>query len=519
VVRGNQPLEMYKMKIPLYLYSFLLLCFCQLNAQTKVIPTSNQKVIEVKHAKKLEYDKNIVNAKILTGNVVCEHDGAVLSCDTAYLFDDKRMKARGHISIVKGDSLFVTGNKLDYESSTKLAVLEGSVRCVEKDMILTTEYLNFDVAKSVANYYNGGKIVNKENTLTSKNGHYYSNSKELAFHYDVELVNPDYKMRSDTLRYNTGTKIAYFLGPSIITSKDDYIYCENGWYDTEKEKAQFSKNALLATKHQKLKGDSLFYDRKLQLGKAFRNVMMIDTSQKSLLYGDYVEYHQKGAKALATNRPIFAKIIEKDTLFLGADTLYHQDIDSTNNFLKAHHHVRIFKKDLQAVCDSATYSSKDSLMQLFRFPFLWSQNSQASAKHIKVFISDSTVKAFRLENNAFLINRIDTSNMYSQTSGKSIDGFLQKDTIRKAIVKNNSEIYYYVKNKGKVMALNQTQCENVQIYFKSGEIDRASFLQKPTSKITPIKEVNVAEIRLKGFNWQSEKKPKGRYDLHNIKAK
>jgi hypothetical protein len=34
---------------------------------------------------------------------------------------------------------------------------------------------------------NGGKIVNKENTLTSKNGHYYSGNKELTFHYDVVL--------------------------------------------------------------------------------------------------------------------------------------------------------------------------------------------------------------------------------------------------------------------------------------------------------------------------------------------
>jgi lipopolysaccharide assembly outer membrane protein LptD (OstA) len=496
-------------------YIVFLICFLSINAvaQQKQTP-SDQKLITVKHAKKLTYDESKVNAKILIGEVVCEHEGAVLSCDTAYIYDDKRMKARGHISIVKGDSIFVTGNKLDYESTTKLAVLEGSVRCIEKDMVLTTEYLTFDVAKSVASYYTGGKIVNKENTLTSKNGYYYSATKDLAFHGDVELVNPEYKMKSDTLRYNTTSKIAYFFGPSIITSKDDYIYCENGWYDTEKEKSQFSKHALLVTKNQKLRGDSLFYDRKLKYGKAFNNVQLIDTSQKSILYGNYIEYYQKSSKALATKQAVFARILDGDTLFLGADTLYHQDIDSTNNFLKAHHHVRIFKKDLQAICDSATYNTKDSLMQLFRFPFLWSQNSQASAKLIKVFISDSAIKGFRLENNAFLINRVDTTNMYSQVSGKSIEGFMVKDTIRKAVVTNNSEIYYYVKNKGKIMALNKTQCENVQIYFKAGDVYKASFLQKPTSTITPIKEVNVAEIRLKGFNWQPNKKPQSAKDLH-----
>jgi lipopolysaccharide assembly outer membrane protein LptD (OstA) len=94
----------------------------------------------------------------------------------------------------------------------------------------------------VASYYDGGKIVNKENTLVSKNGHYYSASKDLTFHYDVVLTNPDYKMRGDTLRYNTINKTSYFIGPSIITSKENYIYCENGWYDTENEISRFSKN-------------------------------------------------------------------------------------------------------------------------------------------------------------------------------------------------------------------------------------------------------------------------------------
>lgn len=507
------------MKVEKYILWLWLLCLgLPVKGQQVTQPDTDGKIIQVKHASKLSYDKNFVNAKLLTGNVVCEHDGAVLSCDTAYLFDDKRMKARGHISIVKGDSIFVTGNKLDYESSTKLAVLEGSVRCVEKDMILTTDYMTFDVAKSVANYYNGGKIINKENTLVSKNGHYYSKSKEVAFHYDVELTNPDYKMKSDTLRYNTATKIAYFLGPSVITSKEDYIYCENGWYDTEKEKSQFSRNALLVTKNQKLRGDSLLYDRKAKVGRAFNNVQLIDTSQKSILYGNYVEYHQKGSKAWATRKPVYARIIEEDTLFLGADTLFHTDVDSVHNFLNAYHHVRIFKKDMQAICDSATFDTRDSLMQLFRMPMLWSHNSQATAKHIKVFVGDKTLNGFRLESNAFLINRIDSTEMFSQLSGKTIDGFIKKDTIRKALVRTNSEIYYYVKSKGKIIALNKTQCEDVQIYFKKGDVDQSTFLKKPTSTITPIKEVNVKEARLKGFNWQPNKKPLSAKDLHVSKS-
>jgi lipopolysaccharide export system protein LptA len=426
---------------------------------------------------------------------------------------DRTMTASGHIKITKGDSITVTGDKLYYDSKTKLARLDGNVKCVEKDMTLTTNHLNFDVGNSVANYYDGGTIVNKENTLTSKNGHYYSSSKELAFHYDVVLTNPDYKMQSDTLRYNTINKTAYFLGPSIIISKNDYIYCENGWYDTDKEKAQFSKNALLTTKQQKLTGDSLFYDRNKSVGKAYGNIRLIDTAQKSIIYGNYAEYHEKNSEALVTKQPLYARIVESDTLFISADTLYHRDIDSVNNFLNGYHKVKIFKKDLQAVCDSAALNTKDSLLQLFRNPILWANKSQGTAKFIKVNIGKNTIHGFRLEGNSFLINEADTFRKYNQLSGKNIEGFISRDTVRKVIVSGNAEIYYYPKNKSDIIGLNKTTGSEIHLWFKNDDIDRATIKPKTGGVVDPIKTVDVENARLKGFNWQQEKRPKSVSDL------
>ncbi len=195
-----------------------------------VTPDKKPKLIEFK-AKVLKFDPGI-KAKRLVGNVVCTHEGAVMNSDSAYLYDNNTLEAFGHILITKGDSIFVSGDKLNYDGSTKMATLQGNVKCIEKDMTLTTQILTFDVKNSIANYFDGGTIVNKDNTLISKNGHYYSATKEVAFKYDVELTNPNYKMKGDTLLYNTSNKTAYFLGPSIILSKEDYIYCENGWYDT-----------------------------------------------------------------------------------------------------------------------------------------------------------------------------------------------------------------------------------------------------------------------------------------------
>jgi lipopolysaccharide export system protein LptA len=488
--------------------------------QTKA-RSDDPKLIYVRSAESFSYDREKTNAKILRGNVICEHEGTLLHCDTALIFEDQtRMTASGHILITKGDSIRVTGNKLYYDGKTKLATLRDNVKCVEKDMTLTTNVLTFDVGKSVANYYDGGTIVNKQNTLVSKNGHYYSSTKEASFHFDVVLTNPDYKMNSDTLRYKISNKTSYFLGPSIILSKADYIYCENGWYDTEKEKAQFSKNALLVTAQQKLRGDSLVYDRTAKIGRAFRNVTLTDTSQKSVIFGDFIEYRQLNSEALITKKAIYARIIEGDTLFIAADTLYHRDIDSVNNFLNAYHHVKIFKKDLQAICDSSTLHTKDSLLQLFNTPVLWSNNSQATSRIIKIDIGKNRVKGFRLEGKAFLIQQVDSSNvkMFNQLSGRNIDGLIHDDTIRRILVKGNAEIFYYPKNKNKAVGLNKTVCEEIYIWLAKGEVDRVTLKPKPVGTVDPMKEVDPENAKLKGFNWQNNKRPKSRFDLHVKKS-
>jgi lipopolysaccharide export system protein LptA len=489
--------------------------FCYtVSAQKK----SGSKLIRIVHADSWSFDQEKNEAQVLKGNVRCEHEGTFLNCDTAYFYeDDNRIVATGHILITKGDSIRITGEKLFYDGRTKLATLQNNVRCIEKDMTLTTNVLTFDVSRSVASYYDGGTIVNKDNTLVSKTGHYYSSGKEAAFHGDVVLTNPDYEMNSDTLRYRMPNRTAYFFGPSIIKSKTDYIYCENGWYDTDKEKSQFSRNAVLVTSQQRLRGDSLLYDRNARVGRAFRNVTLLDTAQKSVIYGDYIEYRQFRSEALVTQRPLYVRLVEADSLFIAADTLYHIDVDSVENFLNAFHHVRIYKKDLQAVSDSATLNTKDSLMQLFQTPMLWSGKMQATAKIIKVDIGNNYVKGFTLDGKAFLAEQLDTINTekFNQMTGRTISGFIKQDTVRKVKATGNVEMFYYPTNEGREIGLNKTTAAEVTMWFERGEPSRVATKPVTEGHVDPMKDVDFTNAKLKGFIWLPDRRPRSRFDLHS----
>ncbi len=504
-------------KSALFLCAFLLVSLVGL-CQTKITSGDKKepKLINIKHAKRLSYDKSLgIDARRLIGDVECEHDGAVMRCDSAYLFSDKKLIAYGHISIIKGDSIFVYGDSLRYDANTKLANMKGNVRCIEKDMTLTTNTLIYDIGNSVASYYNGGKIVNKENTLISKNGHYYSASKDITFHYDVELTNTEIKMRGDTLRYNTINKTSYFIGPSIITSKENYIYCENGWYDTDKEISRFSKNSLIVTKNQKLYGDSIFYDRKKEYGRVTKNVRIIDTTNKSIITGNFAEYYEKTNKAIVTQNAVFGKILEKDTLFLSADTLFYEKPDSTHAYVKAYRHVKLFKTDLQGMCDSLTYYTHDSLITMYNSPVLWTKNGQISAKLMKLTTSKKGVKYFELLNNAIVIQKADSldDNKFNQIEGKRIEGFIANDTIRKLNVVGNAQIIYYVKQKKNYKGVNKTICSDLTVWFSNGTIDRTTFRNKPESTVFPLTEVKDEDMRLRHFVWLENKRPKQKSDI------
>lgn len=506
----------------LYISKYSLLFWLMLTfvffgvAQTKTTETKPSKLITIRHAKRLVYDKSLgIDARRLIGDVECEHEGAVMRCDSAYLYSDKKLQAFGHISIIKGDSIFVYGDSLRYDATTKLAHMKSNVRCIEKDMTLTTNTLIYDIGQSVASYYNGGTIVNKENTLISKNGHYYSANKEVTFHYDVVLTNPEYKMRGDTLRYNTINKTSYFIGPSIITSKENYIYCENGWWDTDKDIARFSKNAVIVTKDQKLIGDSVFYDKKKGYGRAIKNVQIIDTVHKSFIVGDFAEHYEKGNKAIVTGHAIYGRTIEADTLFMSADTLFYDQPDSLHSFVKAYKHVRIFKTDLQGLCDSLTYYIHDSLMTMYNSPILWTNNGQVTAKLIKVTAGQTNIKYFELINSAIVIQKVDSldENKFNQIEGKRIEGFFANDSIRKLNVIGNAQIIYYLKQKKAYKGVNKTICSDLSVWFNHDGVDKATFRNKPESTIFPTNEINDEDMRLKHFVWLEKKRLKKKNDI------
>lgn len=506
--------------------------------------------VEIINADSFEFDEDLGNgAKRLLGHVQFKQDNVLMFADSAYYYDNNALDAFGNIHINQGDSVHLYGDFLKYNGNTKLASVTGKVVTLkDKEMTLTTTKLDFNMQSNIGFYNNKGKIVTKENTLTSQNGYYYSNQKNLFFKKDVVLVNPDYKMYCDSLRYNTITETAFFNGPTNIISEANRIYCENGWYNTKQDKAQFNKHAWLKNKQQKLHGDSLFYDSKNGYGRAIKNVEVLDSAKKLSIKGNYLEYFELSEKSIVTDQAVMVQYFKTDTLFLHADTLkatydstyfalkkiketeeikknkgkkdskvkvqMEDSVAAAHRLIFAYYKVKFYKSDLQGLCDSLSYSAADSLMKLFNKPILWSDANQLTAAFINIKLYDGTIYQLRMNNNAYIISQYD-SLRFNQIKGKKMIGHFVDNDLRKIDVNGNGETVYYIKDDddGSLTGVNKAECSDMAIYIKDNKVEKLKMYKKPTGIMHPPKNVKPEDMLLKDFAWYNEYRPLNAEDI------
>jgi len=267
-------------------------------------------------------------------NPVFQQDNATLTCDSAVFFSERNYFEafkNVHINQVTTD---IYSDQLEYDGNKKQAHLTGNVKMIDPTSVLTTNILDYNTLTKIGTYTSGGKIVNKDVTLTSKNGYYFSERNVAYFRYDVVVVTPQSVIKSDTMSYNTQDKWTYFYGPTNIKGKDDNLYTENGQYNTLSEDAFFGKKNLYTQGTRSLKGDSLYYFGKKGIGKAVKNIVFSDTKDKMKMFGDLGYYYKVDQRTLVTRNAYLGigtedSIMVKnkkrpDSLWMGADTLETQ---------------------------------------------------------------------------------------------------------------------------------------------------------------------------------------------------
>ncbi len=477
---------------------------------------------------RLYHDASISrDGDILIGNVRITHDGMILTCDSAVVYENSHsFLAYGSVNMTQGDSISLKGDSLYYDGTQEFAQVFDNVEMRHGTLTLYTDILNYDRRDDRGFYDTGGKIVDRKMQLTSDNGEYFTNTKMAVFHYNVLLTN-DAKdsLVTDTLYYDANIKLAHAIGPSNIMSGKSTIYTEDGYYSTTDGKAQMYQRPILFNEGKKLTGDSIFYDKETQQSFAYGHIVFTDEKNKMMLLGQYGWYDDKTGRALCTDSALAKDYSQSDdTLFVHADTLrmesFHLKTDSVYRNLMGYFHVRAYRNDMQMVCDSLSYTTRDSCMRLYKDPIIWSENRQILGEVISVYISDSTIDSIYVDQQALMIEQLADTTLFDQVSGNLMRAWFREGELNQCWVDGNGCVVNYPMEKDSTFLYsNYIEAAKLRAYIEKRKLQRLVGFPSPQCSTYPLGQAPPEKTRLKGFAWFSDIRPRDKNDLFEWRAK
>lgn len=450
----------------------------------------------------------------LIGNVVLRQDSTYFYADSATLDENNNFNASGNIHIETNDSVHLYGKFLRYTGNTRIAVLDSNVILVDPRATLYTDHLEYDRNKGIAYYFTGGKIVDRDNLLTSVVGRYFTNDYMFLFQDSVVATSPDYTMYADSLKYNTDSEIVYLTGPTDIYGKKDHIYSEQGWYDTKDDRSELNLNNRIIHEEQILIADWIYYDQGREYGKALGNIWLKDTLQDVILEGEVSEFFRKERYSYITDSARAILIEERDSMFMHADSfLMVMDSADQAKLIFAYHRMKFYRNDMQGKCDSMVYKVNDSLIAMLGNPVVWSDENQLTADSIWMHISENRVDSMVMFNMAFIISR-DSTETFNQIKGKQMRAYFFENRLYKIKVLGNAETVYYIREDNHdLIGINSSVSSDMDILVKDNKITQIIYLNMPDAVLYPEDQFPQDKRFLKDFKWIEDQRPKDKLDI------
>lgn len=535
--------------------SYLVLCLlpvCLLAQRTDTDTAVKEgKRLDIVFADRYNYQKlDSANEFIsLAGRVQVKQENTLFFADSAVLSRQLNMlEAFGNVHINDADSIHTYAQYMRYQGKEKKALLKTRVKLTDGKGVLTTEELEYDVSVKIGTYLKGGKVVNKKSTLTSIEGYYYGDTRDVIFKRKVVMTDPENKITGDTLQYNTGTEIATFTSPTVIvnTKEKRTIKTREGYYDMKNKKAELYKRSVIDDSSYTFTADDMAFDDSTGLSEFRGNAVYRgkDTAQGFDMIANNIKTNKKNNSLIATQQPLLLIKQGADSIYITADTLYTAKLsdlmkkrnvpqirdsapgfsnippsakpaeDSSDKFFEAYFNVKIFSDSLQATGDSLFYSLKDSVFRLFKSPVVWAQQNQITGDTIYLFLKEKKPERLFVFENAMAINRVDSSIYFNQLKGTSINALFTDGKISSMRAKGNAaNVYYATDEEKRFIGVNKSSSDVIDVFFDDSKPQKVVFLRNLEGKSYPMRQVDHDEIKLRNFKWLNDKRPKTKFDI------
>ncbi len=458
---------------------------------------------------------------IVSGNVRFIKAAMIMDCDSAHFFPEtESFDAFGNIKMQQGDTLFIYADELNYDAPARVATLYADpgkkVRMINRDVTLETDIFTYDLGIELGYYNTGGVLYDSQNRLISQEGEYMPQTKDANFYSDVRLFShgktDTLVIYSDSLFYNTNSKISVLRSPSEIINKRGTIYTTDGLYDTALDTAALYERSLVTSPEGRtLTADTIYYDRVSGLGECFGYMIMTDSARQASLQADYGFFNQATDSAYATGHLIIKEYSQGDTLYLHgrqlnayrvfdtitipaipADTLggtpeiaESQRVD-TNNVADVWPRVRFYRSDVQGVCDSMRVTSADTTLRMYVHPVVWSEERQIFGNIIELHMNDSTIDEAHLPDYGFTAQRV-AEDYYDQIAGKEMIARFDNGELKTLDISGNVELILYPEEADSTFnKMVNAESSTLTARFKSRTTEYIKMWPETTGRATPL---------------------------------
>ncbi|MFA5288753.1 MAG: OstA-like protein [Bacteroidales bacterium] len=201
-------------------------------------------------------------------------------------------------------------------------------------------------------------------------------------------------------------------------------------------------------------------------------------------------------------------ILLSNVSFLG-DSLFNT---TEVHFLYGYNNVRVYKSDIQSVCDSLVFNSIDSMMRQYGYPVLWNQESQLSADSIQFRFSRDSLYRVDFLSNAFLISQ-EEEVFFHQIKADLMYAHVRDNDIYRFDAKKNARALFYIPEDSIITSLNIKECDEMNVWLKDRRAQRIIYKTSIKSDMIPLYDLKKDQERLSGFKWRAPDRPLDRHAI------
>ena len=383
------------------------------------------------------------------------------------------------------------------------ATLDKRPQYVGEDLSASAKVIKYDERLGLVQLIDEARLLDSLSLMQAEWIRYFEQEDKMVLVDNVEYQKEDVVVNGDSVVYLREEDRYTLEGPSSLQDGDLEIIAE----------------------------EEIFFDKDTGNGFAKGNVILVDTTNNTKIFCDSTRIKEDGDDFIclgsSMGRPfVLMEDEEQDSLFLVADTLFmltRRDSINADSVLSRNLHafndVRIFRDDMQSLCDSLVFSEMDSIFHLYGDPVAWADSSQFSSDTMNIQMANGSIDKIHLEKNAFVVNSPDLI-FFNQLKGRVIDLHFRADTLNFLDVNGNVESLYFLMDENNAyIGMNKMLSAQMRAYFSENKIKRLTFFQQPDGTAIPMSQVGSNPEKLSGFNWDESFRPVSFEDLFDVKKR